>query len=267
MRKEMKAISMVLIIAMVSISVALSGCTEEKKNKIVVGTEALFPPFEYVDDNGTITGFDIEMVTAILTDLGYEVEVQDMGFGQLIGAAQSGIIDVIAAGMTIDAERSEQISFSIPYYTSNQSVLVRTDSTITIVNYTDFANLKLGAQTGTTGAKWVEEHLMNETWLQEQNINYSLNITFESYSSYTDAVWDLTLPTGWRVDAIIIDEPVGKAFAAEGATKVIYVIGTNESFGLGVKKENTELLQKINQALEDYMASEEWNVLVKKYFG
>ena len=266
MKKERKVIMMVLIIAMVSTSVALSGCTEEKKNKIIVGTEALFPPFEYVDENGTITGFDIEMVTAILTDLGYEVEIKDMGFGQLIGAVKSGIIDVIAAGMTIDEERLEQISFSIPYYTSDQSVLVRSDSTITIVNYSDFANLKLGAQTGTTGAMWVEKHLLNTTWLQEQNINYSLNVTLESYGSYTDAVQDLTLPTGGRIDAVVIDKPVGEEFAEEGDTKVIYIISTNESFGLGVKKENTELLQKINQALEDYMGSAEWNALLKKYF-
>lgn len=266
MKKEIKAISMVLIITMVSIAIVLSGCTEEKKNKIIVGTNAEFPPFEYVDENGKITGFDIEMVTAILTNLGYEVEIKDMGFDQLIGALQTGIIDVIAAGMTIDEERLQQISFSIPYYTSDQSVLVRSDSTLTITNYSDFANLKLGAQIGTTGAMWVEDHLLNTTWLQEQNINYSLNVTLESYVSYIDAVHDLTLPTGGRIDAVIVDEPVGKAFADEGNSKIIYIISTNESFGLGVKKENTELLQKINQALEDYMGTEEWNTLVKKYF-
>lgn len=264
MKKQIKAISMVLVIAMVSITVVLSGCTEEKKNKIIVGTEALFPPFEFVDENGTITGFDIEMTTAILTNLGYEVEIKDMAFQQLIGAVQSGIIDVIAAGMTIDEERLQQISFSIPYYTSDQSVLVRSDSTITIDDYSDFANLKLGAQTSTTGALWVEEYLKNDTWLQEQNINYSLNITLDTYISYTDAVQDLRIG---RIDAVIIDKPVGDAFSEDGTTKVIYVIITNESFGLGVKKENTELLQKINQALEDYMDSEDWNILVKKYFG
>jgi len=264
MKKETKAISMVLIIAMVSIAVVLSGCTEEeKKNKIIVGTEALFPPFEYVDEDGKITGFDIELVTAILTDLGYEVEIKDMAFQQLIGAVQTGIVDVIAAGMTITEERLEQISFSIPYYTSDQSVLVKSDSTLTITNYSDFADLKIGAQTGTTGALWVEEYLMNTTWLQEQNINNSLNITLDTYVSYTDAVQDLRIG---RIDAVVIDEPVGNAFSEDGTTKIIYKIITDESFGLGVKKENTELLQKINQALEDYMASEDWNDLVKKYF-
>jgi polar amino acid transport system substrate-binding protein len=264
MKKEKKAIAMVLIIAMVTMSIALSGCTEEKKTKIIVGTEALFPPFEFVDENGTITGFDMEMITAVLTDLGYEIEIKDMAFQQLIGAVQSGIIDVIAAGMTIDDGRLQQISFSIPYYTSDQSVLVKSDSTITIDDYSDFANLKLAAQTSTTGALWVEEHLLNLTWLQEQNINYSLNITLDTYGSYTDAVQDLGIG---RIDAVLIDKPVGNAFAEEGASKVIYIIYTNESFGLGVKKENTALLQKINQQLTEYMASDEWEALLNKYFG
>ena len=263
MKNEKKIFSIILVLAMVIGTVALSGCTQKKPNTMIVGTEALFAPFEYVE-NGTITGFDIEMVTAILTNLGYEVEIKDMGFQQLPQAVNDGIIDVIAAGMTIDPSR-DTISFSIPYYTSDQSVLVKEDSTITITNYTDFANLKLGAQQGTTGAKWVTEHLLNQTWLQEQNINYSLNITLdEVYLSYTDAVRDLGIG---RIDAVIIDKPAGNAFAAEGDSKVIYVILTNESFGLAVKKGNTELLEKINGALEEYMVSEEWNVLVKKYFG
>jgi len=66
MKKETKAISMVLIIAMVSIIVALSGCTEEKANKIIVGTSADFPPFEYMEGD-EIVGFDVEMITDILT--------------------------------------------------------------------------------------------------------------------------------------------------------------------------------------------------------
>ena len=90
-----------------------------------------------------------------------------------------------------------------------------------------------------------------------------MNITLDTYVSYTDAVQDLRIG---RIDAVVVDEPVGNAFAEDDTTKVIYVISTEESFGLGVKKENTELLQKINQALEDYMTSEEWNNLVLKYF-
>jgi polar amino acid transport system substrate-binding protein len=267
-KKEQKILSIILVLAIVIGVVALSGCTQTptKTNKIIVGTDPTFKPFEYVDENGTIIGFDIDMVTAILTKLGYEVEIKDIGFDLLIGELQAGRIDVIAAGMTIDEERQQQISFSIPYYTSNQTVLVPLESKLIISNYTDFADLRLGAQIGTTGAKWVEEHLLNQTWLDEQNITKPLNITLERYPSYIEAVLDLEKNPP-QIDAVIIDEPVGRTFTADGKTKIIYVIGTNESFGLGVKKENTALLQQINEELGTYMGSADWNALVSKYFG
>ncbi|KYK24148.1 hypothetical protein AYK25_06245 [Thermoplasmatales archaeon SM1-50] len=265
MRKEKKLLSLGLVLIMVIGTVGLSGCTEEEANKLIVGTDPTFAPFEYVDENGKIVGFDIDLITAILTNLGYEVEVKDIAFELLVDELKIGRIDVIAAGMTITQERLEQISFSIPYYSSNQSVLVPADSTLAITNFTDFANLKLGAQIGTTGAMWVEDHLQNQTWLDEQNITYSLNISLEQYPSYIEAVLDLK-KTPPQIDAVIVDEPVGRNFAADGTTKIIYVIGTNESFGLGVKKENTELLQKINQELENFIDSSEWNALVTKYF-
>lgn len=265
MIKEKKLFSITLVLAMVIGTVALSGCTEEKTNKIIVGTDPTFAPFEYVDENGKIVGFDIDMVTTILTNLGYEVEVKDIGFELLVDELKIGRIDVIAAGMTINQERLEQISFSIPYYTSNQSVLVPANSILTITDFSAFAKLKLGAQIGTTGAMWVEDHLQNQTWLNEQNITYSLNVTLSTYPSYIEAVLDLKKDPP-QIDAVIVDEPVGKKFAADGTTKIIYIIDTNESFGLGIKKENTELLQKINQELEKFIGSAEWNALVTKYF-
>lgn len=263
MIKEKKLLSVGLVLALVIGTVALSGCTEEKTNKIIVGTDPTFAPFEYVDATGEIVGFDIDLVTAILTNLGYEVEIKDIAFELLISELQIGRIDVIAAGMTITQERLQQISFSIPYYTSNQSVLVPTTSTLTITDFADFANLKLGAQIGTTGAMWVEDHLQNQTWLDEQNITSSLNVTLEEYSSYIEAVSDLKVN---RINAVIVDEPVGRRFTLDGTTKIIYVIDTDESFGLGVRKENTELLQKINEELEKFIGSAEWNALVEKYF-
>lgn len=265
MMKEKKLLSIGLVLAMVIGTIALAGCTEEQANKIIVGTDPTFAPFEYVDESGKIVGFDIDLITKILTNLGYEVEVKDIAFDLLVDELKIGRIDVIAAGMTINQERLEQISFSIPYYSSNQSVLVPSNSALVITNFTDFANLKLGAQIGTTGAMWVEDHLQNQTWLDEQNITYSLNVSLEYYPSYIEAVLDLK-KTPPLLDAVIVDEPVGKKFAADGTTKIIHVIDTNESFGLGVKKENTELLQKINQELEQFIGSAEWNALVAKYF-
>lgn len=259
MDMEKKIIALLLALVVTTSAVALSGCTEEEEEaiKIIVGTSADFPPFEYVE-GGEIVGFDIEMVTAVLESLNYTVEVQDIAFEGLIGALQTDKIDVIAAGMSIDPERD--VDFSIPYFEADLSVLIRSDSDI-IVNESNhievLANLILGAQTGTTSALWVFNNLINIT-----------NATFQEeqltrYETYTEAVLDLE---NENLDAVIIDKPVAVAFAADGDFKVAYTIITGEQYGLAVKKGNTELLNEINAALEIYMDSADWTPLVLKYF-
>lgn len=255
---QKKMLSIVLVGALFAIAIALSGCTtEEEENKIIVGTSADFPPFEYME-GGTIVGFDVEMVTAVLESLNYTVEIQDIAFEGLIGSLQTDKIDVVAAAMSIDPERD--VDFTIPYFEADLSVLIMGDSNIILndSNYLEeLANLTLGAQTGTTGAQWVVDTLINIT-----------NATMEEdqlkrYETYTETVLDLE---NGNLDAVIIDKPVGEAFAEDGDMEIAYTIVSGEQYGLAVKKGNTELRDELNTALAAYMESEEWTTLVKKYF-
>jgi len=259
MKMEKKIIALLLALVVTASAVALSGCTEEEDEaiKIIVGTSADFPPFEYVE-GGKIVGFDIEMVTAVLESLNYTVEIQDIAFEGLIGALQTEKIDIIAAGMSIDPERD--VDFSTPYFEADLSVLIRSDSDI-VVNESNhleiLAILTLGVQTGTTGAMWIFDNLINVT-----------NATFQEdqlkrYETYTETVLDLE---NENLDAVIIDKPVGEAFAEDGDVEVVYTIISGERYGLAVKKGNTALLNEINTALEAYMESADWTPLVKKYF-
>ena len=257
MKNEKKIFSIVLVLAMVIGAVALSGCTQETENKIIVGTSADFPPFEYKDTNGNIIGFDIDLIKKVLTDQGYTVEVQDIGFDSLIPALQTGKIDVIAAGMTIDNERLQQVDFSIPYYDSNQTVLVKVGADVNITTIEDMKNYTIGAQTGTTGWDWVNDTLVATGKLSSDK--------FRSYDLYTDAVADLIIGPS-RVGAIVIDSPVAKAFAKNGNVKIVLNITTNESYGFAVEKGNTELVNKINTGLTAVMATTYWAELVEKYF-
>ena len=257
MKNEKKIFSIILVLAMVIGTVALSGCTQETENKIIVGTSADFKPFEYKAQNGTIIGFDIDLIKKILTDQGYTVEVQDIGFDSLIPALQTGKINVIAAAMTITDVRKQQVDFSNPYYNANQAVLVKVGADVNITNINDLANYSVGAQTGTTGWGWINDTLVATGKLDKSKFN--------SYELYTDAVSDLINgPT--RVGAIVIDSPVAKAFAKSGNVKIVLNITTNESYGFAVEKGNAELVNKINTGLTAIMATTYWEDLVEKYF-
>jgi polar amino acid transport system substrate-binding protein len=255
MENKKKIFSIVLVLAMFIGTIALSGCTQETKNKIIVGTSADFPPFEYKDENGTIVGFDVEMITAILTDQGYEVEVRDILWETLIPALENGQINVIVAGMSITDERKEIVDFSNPYFDADLSVLIKKGSGIVVNNVSSLANLTVGVQTGTTGDIWVFDNLVNVSLTPEDK--------YKRYETYDLAVLDLK---NGNVQILVLDKPVAQVFAEDNTLQVAYTIVSEDNYGIAVQKGNTELLQKINQGLADLKASDDWNTLVIKYF-
>jgi len=261
MKNEKKIFSIVLVLAMVIGTVALSGCTQETENKIIVGTSADFPPFEYKDENGTIVGFDIDMIKTILTNQGYEVEVRDILWETLIPALENGQINVIVAGMSITDERKDVVDFSNPYFDADLSVLIKKGSGIVVNNTSpeaavlSLANLTVGVQTGTTGDIWVFDNLVNKSLTPESK--------YKRYETYDLAVLDLK---NGNVQILVLDKPVAQVFAEDNTLQVAYTIISEDNYGIAVQKGNTELLQKINQGLADLKASEDWNTLVLKYF-
>ncbi len=248
----------IVLIGLTFVGMTLSGCTQQKANTIIVGTSADYPPFENTTVNGSIVGFDIDLIKKVLQDEGYTVQVRDIAFDSLIPELQLGHINVIAAAMTINAERETQVSFSRPYYDANQSVLVQTGSGVNITNTIDLTKYIVGAQTGTTGWEWVNSTLVATGKLNPDHFN--------SYQSALLAINDLQNgPT--RLGALVIDSPVANAFAAKQAVKVALTITTNESYGFAVKIGNTALLTKINNDLLNVTGSSYWKELVDKYFA
>ncbi|WP_448523139.1 basic amino acid ABC transporter substrate-binding protein [Pseudothermotoga sp.] len=219
---------------------------------VTVGTSADFPPFEYIE-NGQFVGFDMDLMREIARIAGFELKFVDMSFDSLIPALRAGQIDVAAAAMTITDERKMVVDFSMPYWTADQSIIVKADLDLTITVL--FGKYRIGVQTGTTGDLWCTENLVEKGLLPERNL--------KRYDTFILALSDLL---NGNIDAIVLDSPVANRFAATKPVKVVGMIVTGEQYGIAVKKGNKELLDKINQALKTLIETGKINELIDKYF-
>ncbi|WP_029233311.1 basic amino acid ABC transporter substrate-binding protein [Butyrivibrio sp. VCB2006] len=254
-----KIISAVLV-AMLTVA-SLAGCgntaaesttaegTASAQGTLVVGTNAAFPPFEYVGDDGQPDGFDIALIKAIGEKIGMDVQIQDMEFDSLVSSIGSKI-DVAIAGMTVTEERQKTVDFSESYYEAVQSVIVPKGSSIASAE--DLKNLKIGVQLGTTG-----EFIADEIEGAEVS----------AYNKAVDAVNDLN---NNRVDCVIIDKNPAEVFGAQFADKVDVIPGTSfdfepEFYAIALPKGNTDLANKINAAIQELKADGTYDSLVKQY--
>ena len=204
-------------------------------------------------ENGQYVGFDIDLIKEIGKLKGFDVEVIDISFDSLIPSLTTGNIDIIAAGMTITEDRQKVVDFTIPYYSGDQSILVRKDSDFDITVL--FGNHKIGVQTGTTGDLWVTEHLSDKNIIPKKNIT--------RYDTFNFAVRDLV---NKNIDAIVLDNPVAERFTKTDPVKIVGIIKTEESYGMAVKKGNKELLNLLNSGIQELQKNGKLDELIEKYF-
>ncbi|WP_318534966.1 basic amino acid ABC transporter substrate-binding protein [Acetomicrobium flavidum] len=218
----------------------------------MVGTAADFAPFEFIDENGNYAGFDIELMNAIAEKIGYEVKWENADFAGLVASLQTGKYDAVISGMTITASRQEEVDFSKPYFRSDQAVVVQASNT-TILSREDLADKKIGVQLGTTG-----ELLARELVSDKGNVY--------AYDSPDQAFLDLN--TG-RLDAVVNDLPVSGYFLVRNQNlplKIAFTIETEEYYGIAIKKGNTELAEKINNALVELKQEGKYAEIYQKWF-
>ena len=223
----------------------------ENANVVVVGTNPTFAPFEYQDDEGNMTGFDLDLMNAIGEDQGFDVEFQSLEFDALTGALTTGQIDAIAAGMSITPERLESVAFSDPYMDASLSIMVAADSDI--AGPDDLAGKVVSAQIGTTGADEV-------TALQEDGTIAEGKIL----DNYNTCLQELL---NGGCDAVIVDLPVGEDYVEQRPDDIKLTGEPFESvfYGIAVDPDNTELLDKINAGLANVIADDTFDELCEKY--
>lgn len=218
-------------------------------DKLVVGTHAEFPPFEYIGDDGTIQGFDADLMTAIMEKVGQEIEITNMDFASLILALQNGQIDMAIAGMTITEERMQNVNFSDPYFEATQKLIVNEGSAIA-ASQDITAEMKIGVQEGTTGDMYATDNMPAKV---------------ERYNKALDAVLDLK---NGRLDAVLVDAAPSEYLAANvGGVVVLEENISEEQYGIAMRKEDTQLLESVNAALKDLIDSGAYAEIYANYFG
>lgn len=249
---------------------ALAGCGEKKndpgasqnpatqapktEDKLIMGTNAAFPPFEFVTSKGLVDkydGIDIAIAKKIADKMGKELQIEDMEFEGLIAALNTGKVDLVLAGMTIKPDRQESVDFSEPYFNAVQVMVVQPDSDIQKAEDLKDGK-KVGVITGYTGDSIVTDDLK----IEESNI--------VRMGRGIDAVQEVK---NKKLDAVVIDSATGKALAAENGLKIVEDAEAFEAeeYAIAVPKGDAETLKVINDVLKEMKANGEIDELAKKY--
>lgn len=223
--------------------------------KLTMSTNASFPPYEMVADDGSFEGIDVEVAGAIAEKLGLELQVDDMGFDAALQAAQTGKSDMVMAGVTITEERQAVMDFSNSYANGVQVVIVKEGSPIQTVD--DLANANMiGCQMGTTGYTFCSDTPENGGFGEDH------------VTPYDDGAAAVQALMNGQIDAVVIDnKPAQEYVAANPGLKILDGEFTNEDYAIGVAKGNTALLDAINGALEELTNDGTIQSIVDKYIS
>lgn len=250
--KMKKVVSMLLVAACTMGLAACGGSSEggsgdSGDDTLVMATNAEFPPYEY-HEGDEVVGIDVDIASAIAEELGMELKVEDMAFDSIIPAVTSGKADIGAAGMTVTPDREESVAFTDTYAHATQVIIVKEDSDITGPD--DLVGKTIGVQLGTTGDLYATD---------------IEDATVEQYNKGFEAVQALTQD---KIDAVIIDGEPAKEFVAESeGLKILDEAFTEEDYAIAVAKDNTELVDKINDALATLKESGKLDEIIAKYIS
>lgn len=224
----------------------------KKAGVLKVGSDVAYAPFEFMEGDKPV-GFDIDIAQEIAKALGVKLQVINTSFDGIIAALKAKKFDIIISAMTITEERKKEIAFSIPYYDSGQIIVVRSDNK-DIKSEKDLKGKIVGVQLGTTG-EITAKNLKNRVGIKE----------IRSYETIPEAFMDLELG---RLDAVINDLPVSLYYSKNNPKlKCVGKPFTIEQYGIAVRKEDKDLLDKINEILVNLKKTGRYNQIYRKWFG
>lgn len=246
---------LVAIVCILIFSIFLTGCVQQaskdvtsstideitKRKKLIVGTSAGYYPFHMKDKKGNFIGYDIDTAKAIAQTLKVDIEFKYFTFDGLIPALQAGQVDIIIAGMTIRGDRALSVSFSEPYFSTGQVLMVPKEDSVTKEwKDLDLPGKKIAVPIGTTGAL-----------LAKQLFKKASVLDFDEITTAAMAVMQ------GRADGLIYDEPGIRTYELMYPKKVrgIFKLISNEHLGIAIRKNDLETVQWLNSFITSYKGS------------
>ncbi len=251
----MKRFLAIFICTILILTMMLSGCSNsqdtQNEDKLVVGMELAYPPFETKDDDGNPTGVSVDIIKAFGEEVGKEVEIVNTAWDGLIPSLQTDKIDLIISSMTITEERQKDVDFSDPYANAMLALLVNKDSEVETAEDLNKEGMVIAVKTGSTGHIYAQENFTNAT----------VNV-------FTDESACVTEVSQGKADAFIYDQLTIYRNNQENldTTKAIYIPFQDvENWGIAVKKGNTELLNELNDFIDKFSQEGGFDEISEKY--
>ncbi len=220
----------------------------------LVASDTTYPPFESVDTTSNqVVGFDVDLLNAIGKSQGFTPQIVTENFDTIFAKLAQGNYDLVISAVTITDDRAKIVNFSNPYFQSSQSITVRQADAAKYKTVDDLAGAKIGVQKGTTGEDFANKQVKNAT-----------------VSGFDLAPQALQALANKDVDAVIIDTPVAlNLISTQPQLNLVVTAGglTDEKYGIAVRKECGDLLNKVNAGLRAVVADGTYNTIYRKYFG
>lgn len=222
------------------------------EGELHMATNASFPPYEMVADDGSFEGIDVEIASAIAEKLGLTLVVDDMDFGSVVTSVQTGKEDIAMAGLTVTEERKENIDFTDSYATGVQVVIVPEDSDIQSID--DLEGKQIGCQESTTGYIYCSDTPENGGYGEE-------NVT--AFPNGANAVQALL---SGKVDCVVIDSQPAQEYVKQNeGLKILETEFVTEDYAIGVGKDNPALRDAVNAALKELIDDGTVQSIIDKY--
>lgn len=252
----MKKLMMMCLGLLMACTLVACGSKGEDSKKVVVMTNSGYPPYEEVDEDGNLYGFDIDVMNKAAEIAGYEVEWQDVDFDAIIESVKQGKADIGMAGITYTKERAEKVDFSDIYYAGEDAqnyVLTLKDSGMTTT--ADLKGKKVGTQMGT----------IQEAVLDELSDEYEL--TLDKRKNYSDLAIEMNKGV---IECMVVEKAVAEELMAKNENFVSYKLEAGAELAgnaMVFAKDNDELKDQFNAAIQEMIDNGEMDKLIAKYFG